>query len=221
MAMRAAIVILVCICWGGPFALADARSEPVEAAIRVPGVDSERFVAELSRRTLLRLVLVDADEKLTSRARLELSFDQAKGTARVAFHDGESDAPALVVIAQFAQGTLPGEAWLLTQAEAAVRSFRDCESSLSGPTEVLNPWSAADMAGRQRWAEVLDPWLGCFVEGGAPRHVPEWPANAGDPILEGEVLDPWLEAAYDERAIALTPPRPGMAPREMKLHRSE
>jgi hypothetical protein len=212
-------VILLC---GAPIAIADARGEPVEAAIRVPGIDAQRFVAELARRTLLRLVLVDPSAERRSRARLELAFDKEKGTARVAYHDGASDAPALVVVAHFASGTDPGERWLLTQAESAIRSFRECEESMSGPSEVLNPWSPEETAGRQRWAEVLDPWFGCSVERSTvARAVPDWPSEFGDPILEGEVLDPWLEAAYEERAVALTAPRPGVPPREMKPHRSE
>jgi hypothetical protein len=218
--MRLLIAVLLSILVGSQMASADARSEPVEAAIRVPGLDAERFIAVLSRRTTLRFVVVDPSTRLAGRARLELGFDAARGSVRVAFHDGESDAPALVVVAQFAQGTVPAEAWLLTQAESAIRSFRDCEAGLSSPTEVLNPWSPADLAGRQRWPEVLDPWLGCFTDG-EPRRTAEWPSASGDPILEGEVLDPWLEAAYLERAVALTAPRPGMAPREMKSHRSE
>jgi hypothetical protein len=218
--MRIVTVVLLSMLVGGPIASADARTELVEAAIRVPGIDADRFIATLSRRTTLRFVVVDPGSRIAGRARLELGFDAARGSVRVAYHDGESDAPALVVVAQFAQGTVPGEGWLLTQAESAIRSFNDCESSLQSPTEVLNPWSPADLAGRQRWPEVLDPWLGCLTEGQS-RPTVEWPASAGDPILEGEVLDPWLEAAYLERAVALTPPRPGIAPREMKTQRGE
>ena len=186
----------------------------VEAAIRVPGLDAERFVRELSRRAQLELVLVPPTQPRSSRARLEIEVDAEKHTARVAFHDGESDAPALVVIARLA--VAPGEAWLLSQAQAAIESFVRCEGSLKASLpEVLDPWSPEGGPMRPHWSEVLDPWLGCFAEDEARGASSDWPAPFGDPILEGEVLDPWLEAAYQERSIALGSPRPGVAPRRL------
>lgn len=216
--MRVWASIVVGMLLFGPVVVrADRADAPIEAFVRVPGLDARRFVGELARRTGLSLVLIDEAASPPSRARLELGYDAARGAARVAYHDGRSDAPALVVIARFSPGTAPSEGWLLSQAETAIRSFQTCEESLGGFPEVLDPWSPAHLGRRQRWAEVLDPWLGC----GETDAVPDWPADASDYILEGEVLDPWLEAAYEERAVALSAPRPGVAPREMKPHRSE
>lgn len=209
--MRLAITALVLLTVSA-LARAEGERAPMEVAVDIPALDAERFAAQLAERVSFPLRLVDSEAARGRRARLEVGFDGEKRSARIAYHDGERDVPALVVVARFGDGEAPGEEWLLAQAVMAIRGFDDCSVSLSGPAEVLNPWSQAPSAGRQRWAEVLDPWLGCA---GETTYVPDWPEDAGDFILEGEVLDPWLEAAYDERSVALTAPRPGMPPRQM------
>lgn len=216
--MRALFVLIPLLVCAAPSARAEGARGEIEAYVDVPGLDGARFVEDLARRTRLTFSLRDGSATVPGRARLEISFDAARSLARVAFHDGTSDAPALVVLAEIAESRSLDGSWFLLQAEAAIRNFSDCESDMGGPSEVLNPWSPSDTAHRQRWAEVLDPWLGC--KGDHPRERPSssWPEllDGGDPILQGEVLDPWAEAAYEERPVALSVPRPGAAPRRLK-----
>lgn len=191
----------------------DAAGEPLDAIIAIDGMDGEQFTSSLAQRLRAPVKLMPASAPARDgRARLEFSFDAASGMARLAYHDGVSEAPALVVIAEFARGTPPGASWFLSQAEAAIESFGSCVSMISAPIEILDPWSPSDTARAQRWAEVLDPWLGCA-------ELPTRPARLKHDddffLLEGEVLDPWSEAAYAERGVALVAPKPGVPSRAL------
>lgn len=194
-----------------------AEESAVEALIQIDGVDGAEFSASLAQRLRRSVSLAGSRDSSGGSARLELSFDAWSGTARLAYHDGASDAPALVVVAKFAGGAPPNASWFLAQAEAAIQSFGSCESMVSAPTEILDPWSPSETARAQRWAEVLDPWLGCAVP---PSRAARAEIDDEFFLLEGEVLDPWSEAAYAERGVALIAPRPGIPSRALNVEKN-
>lgn len=201
----------------GGGALGEPDLAVLEVAIALEGIDADELRASLSQRLRRPVKAAEHPTPRSGRARLELSFDPTSGTTRFAYHDGESDAPALVVLAKFSGGMAPSSSWLLAQAEAAIHSFGHCEPMMHAPVEILDPWSPSATARAQRWAEVLDPWLGCSPPPSRPAMLTGIPDDFF--LLEGEVLDPWSEAAYAERGEALIAPRPGVPARPLSIEK--